>query len=71
MPLLSHCLSQDPLEKYFGLQRQRGRVSDNPTVDQFFKNDQALRVASACAIYKHQGQLSRKQRHRQSPASET
>ena len=49
MPLQSHRLSQDPLEKYFGLQRQRGRVSDNPTVDQFFKNAQAPRVASACA----------------------
>uniref|UniRef100_A0A1X7VAJ7 Transposable element P transposase-like RNase H C-terminal domain-containing protein n=1 Tax=Amphimedon queenslandica TaxID=400682 RepID=A0A1X7VAJ7_AMPQE len=29
---LSKRISQDPLEKYFGRQRQRGRVSENPTV---------------------------------------
>ena len=49
-PLLSRRLTQDPLEKYFGLQRQRGCVNDNPNATQFFKNSQALRVTQACSI---------------------
>ena len=49
-PLLSRRLTQNPLEKYFGLQRQRGRVNDNPNAAHFFKNSQALRVAQACSI---------------------
>ena len=46
---LSEKLSQDPLEKFFGCQRQRGGVNENPTVKEFCKNTQALRVInSAC-----------------------
>lgn len=41
---LSERLSQDPLEKFFGCQRQRGKTSDNPNVQEFCKNTQALRV---------------------------
>jgi hypothetical protein len=41
---LSNKLCQDPLEKFFGQQRQRGRVNENPTVNDFIKNSQALRV---------------------------
>ena len=37
-------LSQDPLEKFFGCQRQRGTTNENPNVSQFCKNTQALRV---------------------------
>ena len=37
-------LNQDPLEKFFGLQRQRGAVNDNPNVKDFLTNTQALRV---------------------------
>ena len=37
-------LSQDPLEKFFGCQRQRGKTNENPSVQQFCKNTQALRV---------------------------
>ena len=44
---LSEKLSQDPLEKFFGCQRQRGRVNENPTATQFFKNTQALRVVNS------------------------
>ena len=29
-PLLSRQITQDPLERFFGLQRQRGRVNENP-----------------------------------------
>ncbi len=46
---LSERISQDPLEKFFGLQRQRGRVNENPDVSEFCKNTQAHRV-----INKHQ-----------------
>ena len=41
---LSERISQDPLEKFFGNQRQRGAVNENPTVKEFCQNTQALRV---------------------------
>ena len=41
---LSERISQDPLEKFFGNQRQRGGVNENPTVKKFCQNTQALRV---------------------------
>ena len=41
---LSNRLCQDPLEKFFGEQRQRGRVNKNPNVVEFLRNTQALRV---------------------------
>ena len=41
---LSERLSQDPLEQFFGCQRQRGTTNENPNVAQFCKNTQALRV---------------------------
>ena len=41
---LSEKISQDPLEQFFGCQRQRGSTSENPTVAEFCKNTQALRV---------------------------
>ena len=41
---LSSKLSQNPIEKFFGQQRQRGSSNDNPNVDQFLKNTQAIRV---------------------------
>ena len=41
---LSERICQDPLEKFFGSQRQRGRVNENPSVAEFVKNTQALRV---------------------------
>ena len=44
---LSEKLSQDPLEKFFGCQRQKGRVNENPTATQFYKNTQALRVVNS------------------------
>ena len=45
---LSEKLCQDPLEKFFGRQRQRGRVNENPNAQSFCKNTQALRVVSSC-----------------------
>lgn len=41
---LSEHICQDPLEKFFGCQRQRGRVNENPNVQSFCKNTQTLRV---------------------------
>ena len=44
---LSERLSQDPLEKFFECQRQRGGTSENPNVSEFCKNTQALRVINS------------------------
>jgi len=44
---LSERISQDPLENFFGCQRQRGRTGENPNVQQFCKNTQALRVINS------------------------
>ena len=40
-------LCQDPVELYFGCQRQRGGTHDNPTAAEFYKNAQALRVVNS------------------------
>ena len=37
-------LCQDPLERFFGCQQQRGRVHDNPNAADFIKNTQVIRV---------------------------
>ena len=50
---LSNNISQDPLENFFGQQRQRGRVNENPNALEFMRNTQALRVINtACATIK-------------------
>ena len=41
---LSERLCQDPLEKFFGCQRQRGKSNENPNMQQFCSGTQALRV---------------------------
>ena len=41
---LSQQICQDPLERFFGCQRQRGGVHDNPNTQEFMKNTQAPRV---------------------------
>ena len=41
---LSERLSQDPLERFFGTQRQTGRAHENPNVQEFHKKTQALQV---------------------------
>lgn len=46
-PFLSHRVTQDPLQKFFGLQQKRGRVNENPNAAEFFKITQALRVVQA------------------------
>ena len=44
---LSQRICQDPLERFFGLQQQRGSANDNPNVQEFTKNTQALRVVNS------------------------
>ena len=44
---LSTKISQDPLEKFFGLQRQRGRSNENPTTVEFLNNTEHLRVINS------------------------
>jgi len=44
---LSEKISQDPLENFFGCQRQRGRTGENPNASQFCKNTQALRIINS------------------------
>jgi hypothetical protein len=43
---LSNKICQDPLEKFFGCQRQRGGASSHPNVADFTHNTQALRVVN-------------------------
>ena len=45
---LSEHISQDPLENFFGVQRQRGRVNENPDVQSFCKNTQAKVIGNIC-----------------------
>lgn len=52
---LSQRICQDPLERFFGCQRQRGGVNDNPTTAEFFKNTQALRVITSFSQHSNTG----------------
>lgn len=56
---LSERLSQDPLEKFFGCQRQRGGTSENPSVIEFCKNMQALRVINTACVNVSRGNCRR------------
>ncbi len=47
LAFLSNHICQDPLENYFGCQRQRGGTSDNPTVQEYYKDTEALRVVNS------------------------
>ena len=47
LAFLSNFICQDPLENFFGCQRQQGATNDNPTVQQFLDNTQTLRVVDS------------------------
>ena len=47
LAFFSNNLCQDPLENYFGCQRQHGGCHDNPTVNDLQNNTQSLRVANS------------------------
>ena len=42
--VLSERFNQDPIEAFFGQQRSRGQRNDNPSVQQFIHNTQAIIV---------------------------
>lgn len=44
---LSARINQDPIEKFFGMQRQAGRAHQNPTAAEFLKNTETFRVISS------------------------
>ena len=46
---LSQWICQDTLEHFFGCQRQRGGVHNNPNVQEFIKNTKALRIVNCIA----------------------
>ena len=43
----SNRICQDPLENFFGQQRERGKANDNPNTAEFIKNTQALRIINS------------------------
>ena len=43
----SQRICQDPFEQFFGMQRQRGGVHENPNVVEFSTNTQALHVVNS------------------------
>ena len=47
LAFLSNNICQDPLENFFGSQKQRGGTSDNPNAKEFYKNTAALRVVNS------------------------
>ncbi len=52
---LSFTLNQDPLEGFFGCQREQGRTGDNPSVQEFYKNTNALRVVNSFCRFPTKG----------------
>lgn len=52
---LSQKICQDPLENFFGCQRQQGAVNENPSVSEFLKNNQALRIIDFIQIETSKG----------------
>ena len=44
---LSRNICQDPLEKFFGCQRQMGATHSHPTANDYQRNTQALRVVNS------------------------
>ncbi len=48
--VLSERFSQDPLENYFGKQRQRGGRNENPNLQQCLVNAASLRIQGSPAL---------------------
>ena len=57
--VLSERFSQDPLEKYFGYQRQRGGTNENPNVQQMVHNASALRALKSVTLNSVRGNCGR------------
>ena len=48
--ILTDRFNQDPVEIYFGQERSRGHRNNNPSVQRYMKNTQALIVQKALAL---------------------
>ena len=57
---LTERLTQDPLESYFGLQRQMGGGSRAPNVNRFLTNTQSLRMHQQVAVPPRKGNVQAK-----------
>ena len=68
---LSERISQDPLEKFFGRQRQTGAVNEHPTANQIFTNNQSLRLANSIKIETHKGNTQNKRINKFTEISDT
>ena len=55
---LTECFCQDPVEEFFGKQRQLGRRSDNPDINQFSYNSYAIRIERSISC--QSGNIERK-----------
>ena len=55
LALLKERLSQDPLENYFGMHRDRGRGCDNPTPQESLQNAVAIRAQRSLQLDRFQG----------------
>ena len=42
--ILTERFCQDPVEEYFGIQKQLGRTNDNPDMKKFSYNDNTVRI---------------------------
>ena len=59
---LSERLCQDPLESFFGKQRQCGGGCDNPTVSAFLSNTSSLRAQGSVSLNPLRGNVQRKRK---------
>lgn len=61
--VFSERFNQDPLESFFGKQRQHGGYRENPTVQNFIHGTQSLRVQGALARDPLRGNTRKAQRN--------
>ena len=47
---VSQKICQDPLQNYFGCQRQRGGTSDNPSVHESYQNTETFHVIDSLVL---------------------
>ena len=64
--VFSERFNQDPLESFFGKQRQRGGYRDNPTVKDFIYGTQSLRIQGSLARDPKRGNC--RKRHQDKPS---
>ena len=65
--VLSGRFSQDPLEKYFGNQRQHGGSNENPNVQQMVHSASALRALKSVTLNSVRGNCGRSKAQKRPP----